>query len=283
MDDAVLQNFKNQQIIVPRRIVPMIYSGLQKAPVKLAIDSLDVNNFSVVYEELARKGIEPGKLFFTEMNGKFSGFTNVVTRPDQYIRLDANGKIMGKGYFTATWLLPVDSLNDRFILNAHMKDFDLTALNELITPLAFAKVESGRLDDFTFSTEASSKGAKVDMLFLYRDLKAEIFKEKHGEVIDNKFLSRLANLVLKHDNPDHPEKGGHKPRQSHLTVERDPYHSTFNYIWQILRPPLIESVGVSKKTQDVAKEVSGFLTKIKNFFHPRKNKVQAEETAGKTN
>ena len=283
VDDAVLQNFKNQQIIVPRRIVPMIYSGLQKAPVKLTIDSLDVNNFSVVYEELARKGIEPGKLFFTEMNGKFSGFTNIVTRPDQYIRLDANGKIMGKGYFTATWLLPVDSLNDRFILNAHMKDFDLTALNELITPLAFAKVESGRLDDFTFSTEASSKGAKVDMLFLYRDLKAEIFKEKHGEVIDNKFLSRLANLVLKHDNPDHPEKGGHKPRQSHLTVERDPYHSTFNYIWQILRPPLIESVGVSKKTQDVAKEVSGFLTKIKNFFHPRKNKAQAEETAGKTN
>ena len=281
VDDAVLQNFKNQQIIVPRHIVPMIYSGLQKAPVKLAVDSLDVNNFSVVYEELARKGIKPGKLFFTEMNGKFSGFTNIVTRPDQYIRLDANGKLMGAGYFTATWLLPVDSLNDRFILNAHMKDFDLTALNELITPLAFAKIESGKLDDFTFSTEASSKGANVDMLFLYRDLKAELFKEKHGEVIDNKFLSRLANLVLKHDNPDHPEKGGHKPRQSHLTIERDPYHSTFNYLWQILRPPLIESVGVSKKTQDVAKEVSGFLTKIKNFFHPKRTKAQAEKKGDK--
>lgn len=61
VDDAVLQNFKNQQIIVPRRIVPMIYSGLQKAPVKLAIDSLDVNNFSVVYEELARKRDRAGK------------------------------------------------------------------------------------------------------------------------------------------------------------------------------------------------------------------------------
>ena len=280
VDNAELQNFKNQQIAVPRRIVPMIYSGLQKAPVKMAIDSLRVNNFSVVYEELSKKGIQPGKLFFTEMNGKFSGFTNVVSYPDQYIRLDANGKLMGKGYFTATWQLPVDSLNDRFLLDAHMEDFDLTALNELITPLAFAKVESGKLVDFTFSTEASTKGATVDMLFLYRDLKAEIMKEKNGEVIDNKFLSRLANLVLKHDNPDHPEQGTYRPRYSHLTIERDPYHSTFNYLWQILRPALTESVGVSKKVQDVAKGVSGFFTKVKNFFHPGKKKQQKQPVSG---
>lgn len=277
LDDAVLQNFKNQQIVVPRRIVPMIYSGLQKAPVKMAIDSLNVTDFSVVYEELARKGKEPGKLFFTDLNGKFTGFTNIVTRPEQYIHLDADGKLMGEGYFTATWLLPVDSLNDRFLLKAHLTDLNLTALNELITPLASARVKSGRLDDLTFSMAASSKEAKVDMLFLYRDLEAEIFKEKHGEVIDDKFLSRLTNLVLKHDNPDHPEKGGHKPRESHLTVERNPYHSTFNYLWQILRPPLIESVGVSKKTQGVAEEASDFLTKMKNLFHPKKNKARTEK------
>ena len=62
---------------MPRHIVPMIYSGLQKAPVKMAIDSLRVNNFSVVYEELAKKGTVPGKLFFTDMNGTFTGFTNI--------------------------------------------------------------------------------------------------------------------------------------------------------------------------------------------------------------
>ena len=61
---------------------------------------------------------------------------------------------------------------------------------------------------------------------LYRDLKAEIMKEKNGEVIDNKVLSRLANLVLKHDNPDHPEQGTYRPRYSHLTIERDPVSYT---------------------------------------------------------
>ena len=142
-----------------------------------------------------------------------------------------------------------------------MEDFDLTALNELITPLAFAKVESGKLVDFTFNTEASTKGATVDMLFLYRDLKAEIMKEKNGEVIDNKFLSRLANLVLKHDNPDHPEQGTRGPRHSHLTIERDPYHSTFNYLWQILRPALTESSESQRRRRMLPKESPASLQK----------------------
>ena len=54
------------------------------------------------------------------MNGTFTGFTNIVSRPDQYIVLNANGKLMGKGDFTAAWKLPVDSLNDRFRLNARL-------------------------------------------------------------------------------------------------------------------------------------------------------------------
>lgn len=277
VDDAELQNFKNKQIDVTPHIVPMIYSGLQKAPIKIDIENVAVNNFSVIYEELSKKGKEPGKLFFTDMNGQFSGFTNIVSSPQQYIRLDANGKLMGKGYFTATWKLPVDSLNDRFLLKAHMKDFDLTSLNELITPLANAKVKNGQLDDFSFSTEASSKGATVDMLFLYRDLKAELMKNKDGEQVDKKFLSGLANLVLRDSNPRHPDNPDDKPHHSHLKIKRDPYHSTFNYLWQILRPPLTESVGVSKPVQDVAKGVTGFFSKVKNFFHPKK-KAKEEES-----
>lgn len=277
VNDAVLQNFKNQQIIVPRRIVPMIYSGLQKAPIKIDFKNVEVNNFSVIYEELARKGTQPGKLYFTEMNGKFSGFTNIVSSPTQYIRLDANGKLMGAGSFTATWQLPVDSLNDLFLLNARIDSFNLTKLNELIKPLASAEVQSGRLQSMTFSTEATSKEANVEMLFLYNDLKATLLKEKNGNVTDNEVLSRLANLVIKRDNPDKKRgKTDQSPRHSHVFIQRDPYHSTFNYLWQILRPPLTESVGISKKKQDTAKGVMTFITKVKNFFGHKKKSAPAE-------
>ena len=268
--DAVLGNFKNQKIAVPRRIVPMVYEALQKAPLQIDIRKLGVNNFSVVYEELSKKGTVPGKLFFTDMNGTFTGLTNIVSYPEQYIRLDADGKFMGNGGFTATWMLPVDSLNDCFLLTARMSDFDLTALNELITPLALAQVESGHLKDFTFSTEATSKDATVDMLFLYSDLRAVLLKEKDGEVTDKKFLTGLVNRILKHNNPDKTKRGFNKPRHSNVTIIRDPYHSTFNYLWQILRPALVESVGVSKKKQDMAQNVMTFFKKVKNFFHKKK-------------
>lgn len=271
--DTELQNFKNQQIPVPRHLVPMIYSGLQKAPIKLEIQRVGVNNFSVVYEELARKGTVPGKLFLTEMNGVFTGFTNIVTTPDQYIRLDANGKLMGKGFFTATWMLPVDSLNDRFLLNARMEGFDLTILNELVTPLASAEVRSGWLKELTFDTEASSKGAKINMLFLYKDLQAALMKDKDGELVEKKFLTDLVSRILKHDN---------NSRRSSVSIIRDPYHSTFNYLWQILRPAIVESVGVSKKKQDAAQGVATFFTKVKDFFrgkknHPAREVSEAEE------
>lgn len=274
VSDALLQNFKNQQIPVRHHIVPMIYSDLQKAPVKLAINRVGVNNLSVIYEELAKKGTTPGKLFFTDMNGEFSGFTNIVSSPDLYIRLDANGKLMGQGYFTATWMLPVDSLNDLFLLNARMTDFDLTALNELITPLASASVQSGRLNELTFKTEASSKGASIKMLFLYSDLHAALLKEKDGELVDKKFLTSLVNRVLKSNNPDKTKKGFNNPRVSDVSIVRDPYHSTFNYLWQILRPAIIESVGISKKKQDAAQSVMNFFTKVKKFFGGKKKSPQ---------
>ncbi len=277
VQDVQLLNFKNQQIEIQHNIMPMIYEGLQKAPLKLNIENADVKNFMVLYEELPKKGTESGKIFFTDMNGKFEGLTNVVTRPQQYIKLDADGKLMGTGNFTATWYLPVDSLNDRFLLAANIDRFDLTDFNQLITPMAPAKVNSGVLNNLKFKTEASSKGARVQMRFLYNGLNITVFKESDEGVIPNKLYTNLANAVLKKDNPDKRKK---KPREPFLSIERDPYHSTFNYLWQILQPPLVESVGISQGKQNFFKSVMGFVSKVKNFF--KKDKKNEEEVSGQS-
>ncbi|WP_165040871.1 DUF748 domain-containing protein [Dysgonomonas sp. ZJ709] len=274
VNDVILENFKNQQIEIQHNIMPMIYEGLQKAPLKLSVDNLDVHNFSVVYEELPKNSKQSGKIFFTEMNGRFTEFTNIVSRPNQFIKLNADGKLMGTGHFTATWMLPVDEHNDNFILNAHLKNFDLRDMNQLITPMATAEVTSGMLNDLTFETHASSKGATVDMLFLYNDLNITVFKDLETKE-QQKVYTYLANKALKTNNPD---KEGRKPRQPHITIVRDPYHSTFNYLWQILQPPVVESVGVSQGKQKFVKKVSKVFSSIKNFFSfGKKKKNQTEK------
>lgn len=279
--DVELLNFKNQQIEIQHNIMPMIYEGLQKLPVKFAIDTANVENFKVVYEELPKNGTKSGVIFFTNMNGRLSGLTNIVSRPEQYIKLDADGKLMGTGYFTATWMLPVDSLNDHFHLKAHLNKFDLKDLNQLITPMAPAQVEDGHIKSLTFNTDASSKGATIEMLMLYNDLTISVLKNKDGELTTNTLVSTIANKVIKTNNPDKEYK---RPRHVHLAIERDAYHSTFNYLWQILQPAVVESVGFSQSKQNFAKKVSGFLHKVKSLFHSDKkaNKKDAKEHPDKS-
>lgn len=271
---VLLQNFKNKKIVITPHIVPMIYTVIQKAPIRFSVTDAHIHDFFVIYEELAKKGTRPGKLIFTDMNGHISGFTNIPRYREQYIRIDANGKMMDNGYFTATWLWPVDSLNDRFLLEAKMEHFDFQTLNQIITPLASAEVKSGYAHELHFSMDAGSRGGTIDMALPYRDLKVAVLKKKDGKLTDKAFLSRLANWVLKHDNPSHPERPDSKLRQVHRYVERDPYHSSFNYLWQLLRPALIETVGITKTEQDIAKGVMGFFAKVKKFFGFGKKKKE---------
>ena len=85
-------------------------------------------------------------------------------------------------------------------------------------------------------------------------------------------MSTLANRVLKQDNPERTKKGEKQARRSSLSVVRDPYHSTFNYLWQIIKPPLVETIGVSQKTQEIVPKTKSLMEKIKNIFRGKKNK-----------
>lgn len=275
IEDVMLRNYKNQKIPIEHHKMPLIYEMLFKLPVRLDMDSIDVRNFNVVYEELSKKGTEPGKIFFTDMNGRIANFNNYGRNGDKYMKLVANGKLMGTGYFDAEWTMPTDSLTDHFHLSAHLSHFDLKELNQLITPMAPAQVESGIVNQLTFSTDASSLGATIDMLFLYNDLQIKVLKDKKdGSVVENKLVSFAANAFLKKSNPDIKRGKAKAPRHAHSQIVRNPYHSTFNYFWQILEPPVVESIGISKKTENFAKGVINFFGKIKSFF--KKDKKEKE-------
>lgn len=265
--DVMLKNFKNKKIYTPPKLQPLIYTKLYNLPLQLRIDTSFVSNFSVIYEELAKKGNIPGKISFMNMNARIDGISNIASHPQQFMHLDAEGKFMGTGYFTAKWDMPISPDYDCFILNGHVYNFDLRDLNQIITPLAKAEIKDGRLKDLTFRTEASSTDAIVDMKFLYNDLSINILKGDDEEST-NKFVTNIANALIRSNNPN---KAKAKPRTStSLYIDRDPYHSTFNYFWQILQPPLVESVGVSQKKQNFMKKASGFFTKVKEFFTGKK-------------
>lgn len=257
--------FKNKQVEAPLTYKPMINTYFQKAPVKVDIDSMMIENMDFTFELLPRKGTETGKLIFADINGVLYEVSNLVKKPDQYITLKANARFMNDGYFTTLWKLPADSLNDRFFLDAHMQRYDLTTLNKMIEPAAPIRIESGTVNDLTFSISGTDRLADIDMRMLYDDLIVDLMKEKNGKMVTRGLPSALINAVVRNSNPRRPNR---KPHITKITsIERDTNRSTFNFIWKILQPAMADAVGVSYGVQEATAETLEFIQTVKSLFH----------------
>ncbi len=259
IENIIFNNFKNQKIVITHHKMPLIYENLQKAVIPVYIKNIQVKNANITYEELSKTGNKPGIINFSEVDGTFQDFTNIVSYDKQYINLKARGKLMGEGLINATFRLPVSPDNDHFHVQGTLGPMNLQKLNSIIIPMIDAEIKSGHLDGMDFTIDATSKGANLNMLFLYNNLSVKVLKDGNKWALINK----AANLLIKHDNPDK----GKEVRRVNTYHTRDPYHSTFNYLWKIMLPGIIETVGYTKDKQEkvswVKKEINIFKKKIK--------------------
>jgi hypothetical protein len=276
IDNLTLKNFKNKKVPRAPKWMPLVYSAIYKLPVMVRIGQVDVNNMEVDYMELEKKGKEPGLLVFDKMTGTINGFTNVSPVSNQYITVNTVGRLMRNGDFTAKWMIPADSTNKYFSLEGEMSRFDISAMNDFIFPISGIKVTDGEVHDFYFKTIASSDSATLSMRMPYNNLRLAYLKEKDGKMEERKGISDVLNMILRKDNPSKTDRS---IRRGDTKIERNPYHSTFNYFWQILRPGVAESVGISEKTQDAAMRAAGLIEKIRLFFHGEKGKSLLEKEA----
>lgn len=237
---ADIRSFKNRQIEQPQRVKRLFYESVQQFPYRLAIRRVGLEHIQVEYQELAKNGISPGTVTFSELHGVFHDLTNIVTPKQPYFTLKAAGKLMGQGLLQATFRLPVDSLNPHFEVEGSLGRMNLEALNKMTEPLVKIRIMSGEVNEMNFKITGNSQDAQVHMLFLYDDLKVRILKEKDGEWKTRSFLTNIVNgLILDKSNPNH--RG---TREADGKAERDIYRSQFNYLWRTLLAGLKISVGL---------------------------------------
>lgn len=245
MDSVVIQgaeisSYKNRKIEQQPKVKKLFYESVQQFPLPLAIQTIRLNNIQVEYQEMAEKGLSPGTVTFKQLEGTFDKLTNIVSSEQPYFTLKAQGYLMGKGLLQAVFSLPVDSLNPHFEVKGDLGKMNMVALNPMIEPLAKVSITSGEIESMKFDIVGNSMKSKVDMVFLYRDLKIRMMKEKDGRLETSSFLTTLANgLIAKGNNPDHREL-----RKAHETAERDIYRSQFNYLWRSILAGLKVSIGL---------------------------------------
>lgn len=245
MDSVVIQgaeisSYKNRKIEQQPKVKKLFYESVQQFPVPLAIGTIRLNDIQVEYQEMAKKGLSPGTVTFKQLEGTFDKLTNIVTPGQPYFTLKAHGKLMGKGFLQAVFRLPVDSLNPHFEVKGSLGKMNMEALNPMIEPLAKISITSGEIESMKFDITGNSMKSKINMVFLYRDLKIRMMKAKDGHLETSSFLTTLANgLIAKGNNPDHREL-----RKADETAERDIYRSQFNYLWRSILAGLKVSIGL---------------------------------------
>lgn len=227
---------------------PTIQELVKRIPIYVAVDSLNILDANVTYQEVSTGDTKPGTVTFNHMNGTLTGLTNDNRNIPGHktLKLEAGGKLMDQGRFFATYSFPMEEgEGPEFICTGRLYHMQLEAINRMLATNTNIAVRDGVVDSMMFSFRAYHDMAKGIMKFAYHDLQVQILKDdnvmqriKMPEVIS--FVAN--NLVLKGDNPT-----GHKPLRVTDISCQNPDKFIFNYTWQSLLSGIKPAVGVPEK------------------------------------
>ncbi|GBU06989.1 hypothetical protein AwDysgo_03200 [Bacteroidales bacterium] len=264
------QNFKNQNVASIRKLSSILYKSLQRAPVKMGIDRIRVDNSSVVYEELPRAKNEAGIIKFTDINANISNLTNIAS--ENTINILAQGKFMDMGLIDAEFNFPTNSLTDIFSIKGTLGGMNLIGINDIIEPLVSCRIENGQLHRVDFDIVGSDDSAYIDMLVLYSKLEVVLLKSINNKNYPQRFVSGFLNkLLLPQDNPTE----GCSIQTVRRVTYRNKYSSTFNYLWKIVFGGLCETIGLSEQKQQYLQNLAKEVKEIKENTEKIKQKKNA--------
>ncbi|MEM6262099.1 MAG: hypothetical protein AAGI38_06290 [Bacteroidota bacterium] len=233
---------KHRPDTLPRR-PPTPQQALKLIPWDTRVDSLQVTKGSITYFERMPESSLPGRISFGNIEANLSPFTNQpILTPNKEVvvaELKSRLRIMDAGNITAVFRFDQQDKNDAFTLYGSADTMNLTALNPMLEPLLFMRVNQGKMDGMYFSVEANKEEASGKMRFRYRDLKVN--------VIDKGLVTFMANtFVLKSDNPNRRIL-----RIGRIETPRDPGRSMFNFWGKIMLSGIMSSVGIKGQDEKV--------------------------------
>lgn len=239
VDGLAIASYKNRKIKRTEWVKPMFSRRLKDLPVRIDFREVSIGNGYGRYEELSEDGENAGIVTFGNIRAHATGVTNIAVSRDQFVTMNARAEVMGRGALNATFHIPVHPQNDFFEVSASLGSMEMSAFNSMALNTAGIEVKSGRLKQMKFYISGTPAKAHIDMTMKYDDLEMIVMKGKTEYAKKRKFLSSVANIVLKKQNPDR-----HGLREVRVEAERDPYRSPFNYMWKTIFAGVKKSFGM---------------------------------------
>jgi hypothetical protein len=185
---------------------PSVQNMLRDLPFFVAIDSIEMKDGNVTYQETNSDQSTSGKLTLNKINALVTGVQNDTESytDSSFIKAKINGVFLNKGLFKQNFTFPLKAKEELFYCSGSLSSISLITFNQLISPSKFLKIKSGQLDTAIFSFVAYENASNGTMKLLYHDLNIEAVK-KNGEKIKLKDQVKIfvANeLIIRNSNPD---------------------------------------------------------------------------------
>lgn len=228
-----LHAFRDKRLpFIKKEVVPMPMNSLVKLPFEIKIDSIDIQQATIVVEEIAEDAKAPGHVVFTNVKGMLLGLSNRTQTPAV---LNATGSFMKTGMIEAEFTFPVDTIKE-YTAKGKVSNVPFQELNTMTGAAADIEFKSGLLNNLYFNFAYNDYKSLGEIQLNYKDLKVVSLNEDKSV---QKIKSAVINLLLRDTkNKSTPIEA----RKGKIDFDRDRKRFIFNLWWKSLQSGLKDSI-----------------------------------------
>lgn len=217
----------------------------------LNIDTIQFDDGFVKYEELSQIIDANGVIYFDQMKGKITGFSNDEDFRNfgGSLKINAQARLMSEADVSLNAFFPLNSKEQKFVVIASMNTLNAVSLNALIQPLTRMQAKGGVLQQLQMNVKGNDKEGYGEMKLHYEDLKIEVLKKNMQE---SNLASFLANSILIKQNNNNI----FRIRKGPIYYQRIPYRGIIHYLSHFAIMGAKTSLGIdSRKTTRKIKQI----------------------------
>jgi len=249
-----LKIYRDKRIPFPewqRRALPQV--ELHNIDFTVQIDTINLNDSYIGYQEHAEKSNTPGEIFFSDLNAKVVNLSNDTEHLSNHPKtnISATTKVFGKGNIIAEFQFDMVDPDNIHTYGIEVDPFDLTEFNRILIPNASAQVKSGTNNRIVMTAKANEHYSYGEMSFYYNDLKVQLLNRETEtpKGLGNVLGSFFANtFIIRTNNPKN-----FVLRKGDIFFERDKKRAIFNYWTKTFLSGVISSIGAVNNKKKIRK------------------------------
>lgn len=252
IDSLWVRNFKDKRLPENIRYIPLPQERLDSLKMGVDIKRLVLKKGEVTHIQIAKNGIVPGKIYFSDVSARASNIRNNFgdQKESKVMRLNAMGKLMGDGLISATFEFNNEEPHGYFKGHASLGEFDARTLNNYLTHTAFVGVKSGKVLNAGVDFKAYNDFGTGGMKLLYNDLHVTFLNEEDTthKGLGVALKGFIANRVVYTKNPHF-----FITKKGLVYTERDTTKEIFHYWSKLAMSGVASSTGVKNNKKELKK------------------------------